>query len=128
MSMEVALAELTAAVDRFAFAYLATVGDGQRAHIVAVRTVLEGDVFRLAKPGRTTGRNIGQRSAVTLVWPPADADDYSLIVDGTGVLEGEELIVTPVRAVLHRAAQPPVTNSSTSCGSDCIELPLPNGS
>jgi hypothetical protein len=127
MSKEVALAELAAALDRFAFAYLATVGEGQRAHIVAVRPVLEGHALRIPKPGRTTGRNVGQQPAVTLVWPPADAEDYSLIVDGTGVLEGEELVVTPTRAVLHRPAQSPRANSPTACSSDCVEVPLPGG-
>lgn len=119
-------AALAATLDRFRFAYLATVGQEQRAHIVAVRPELHGDVFRIRQPGRTSGRNIGQHQAVTLVWPPADVDDYSLIVDGTGTFDGEELVVTPTRAVLHRPAPSP-THSSTGCESDCVELSLHQG-
>ena len=55
----------------------------------------------------------------------SDPDDYSLIVDGTAVVAssgaGPRLLVTPTRAVLHRAGAGP-TVAASSCGSDCVPL------
>lgn len=124
MSQEVAVTELATVLDRFAFAYLATIAEQRRTHIVAVRPVLVGNTFRIAEPGRTTCRNLGQQPAVTLVWPPSDAEHYSLIVDGIGRLDGHDLIVAPTRAVLHRPAPAAPTDTPTACRSDCIELPV----
>jgi hypothetical protein len=39
-----------------------------------------------------------------LVWPPRTAGDFSLIVDGDAAVEGNQLTITPTRAVFHRAA------------------------
>jgi hypothetical protein len=118
--------ELSLVVGCYRFAYLATVGEGRRAHLVAVHPVLDGAVFRIPVPGPTSGRNVVEEPEVTLVWPPSEVDDYSLIVDGTGAFEGNELVVTPLRAVLHRpSANPAATPSEPDvCGSDCIELTL----
>lgn len=127
VSMDVALDDLATTLDRYTFAYLTTVGTGTRAHIVAVRPVLDGVVLRITQPGGKTGRNVGEQPAVSLVWPPSDPDGYSLIVDGTGVLDGDELGVTPTRAVLHRPAPSATPNPDTGCQSDCVELPLPAG-
>lgn len=119
--------ELSLVVGCYRFAYLATVADGRRAHLVAVHPVLDDAVFRIPAPGRTSSRNVVDEPAVTLVWPPAEPDDYSLIVDGTGAFEGDELVVTLTRAVLHRPSADPSTNplGSGACGSECIELTLP---
>ena len=56
------------------------------------------------------------------LWPPARADDYSLIVDGHATVEGETVHITPERAVRHRPAPgggsdcAPVTPESDSSG------------
>jgi hypothetical protein len=62
---------------------------------------------------------------VSLLWPPAEPDGYSLIVDGAAACSqaGEEpaLTVTVTRAVLHRR-RPAPAGSSSPCGSDCLPL------
>jgi hypothetical protein len=87
-----------------AHAYLTTVSDDQRPHVVSVTVALEGDRL-VTSVGRHTGANLAGRPAATFLWPPAGGDgDYSLIVDGTAVeVAGEgALAVQPTRAVLHR--------------------------
>ncbi len=49
----------------------------------------------------------GQRranAAVTLLWPPREPDDFSLIVDGTAEVVAQTMHVRPTGAVLHRPA------------------------
>jgi hypothetical protein len=52
--------------------------------------------------------------------------DYSLIVDGLAQVEagerGARLRVNPTKAVLHRQGRSPDPRSS--CGADCVPLPL----
>ncbi|MGH3672104.1 MAG: hypothetical protein ACRDSH_15970 [Pseudonocardiaceae bacterium] len=124
MSIKVELQELAETLDRYRFAYLLTIGDGARAHVVAVRTTLTNDALCITDHGRTTRANIAAHPPVTLVWPPADPSDYSLIVDGVGSMRGDELAITPERAVLHRPAPPQSTPTGDGCESDCIELPI----
>ncbi len=54
--------------------------------------------------GGTTRRNAAANPAITLLWPARD--DYSLIVDGTAVVDegGGNVTITPSTAVLHRIA------------------------
>lgn len=124
MSINVALHELAQTVQRYGFAYLVTVGDDARAHVVAVSPSLAGDALHVADMGRRTRANLATRPSVTLVWPPATTDDYSLIVDGQGTLRGDDLVITPTRAVLHRPAPPAPVPADEGCVSDCVEVPL----
>jgi hypothetical protein len=130
MSIPVALEELTKTLQEFDFAYLLTTADEGGPHVVAARPRLDGDAFTLDEVGRRTRSNAVEHGAVTLVWPPADRDGYSLIVDGEAAAAGEGLRVTPRRAVLHRPAPRPgldadAADASSGCVSDCVELPLP---
>jgi hypothetical protein len=75
--------------------------------------------------GHNTKTNLADDPSVTLVWPPADPEDYSLIVAGDGELRDDVLSVTPTRAVLHRPGESQHTTSGT-CRSDCVELALPS--
>jgi Pyridoxamine 5'-phosphate oxidase len=89
-----------------AHAFLTTVSDDQRPHVVSVTVALEGDRL-VTSVGRHTGANLAARPAATFLWSPADADpDYSLIVDGTAIdVRGEgPVALEPTRAVLHRVA------------------------
>ena len=122
MSIKVAMQQLADALTRYRFAYLLTVGDDARAHVVAVTTTLADDTLLVAGLGRRTRANLAARPSVTLVWPPADPSDYSMIVDGVGSLRGDELAVAPTRAVLHRPALPQTTTTGGGCESDCVEL------
>jgi hypothetical protein len=54
----------------------------------------------------------------------ADPSGYSLIVDGVGSMQDNELAVAPTRAVLHRPAWPQTTTTGSGCESDCVELPV----
>ncbi|MGH3783756.1 MAG: hypothetical protein ACRDRO_24825 [Pseudonocardiaceae bacterium] len=124
MSIEVTLQQLAETLTRYRFAYLLTVGDDARAHVLAVTTTLANDRLLITDLGRRTRANVAAHPSVTLVWPPADPGDYSLIVDGVGSMRGEELAVAPTRAVLHRPAPPRITPTGDGCESDCIELPI----
>ena len=97
--------------------------DHRRAHTIAVQPVLTDGVFDVGVAGATTSRNVEGQPNVTLVWPPSAAGGYSLIVDGTGLIDGS-LKVTPGRAVLHRrAAEAP--DSPTGRAHDCVPLKKP---
>ena len=123
MSVKVDLDEMASALADFSFAYLITVGDDRRAHTIAVQPVLTDGVFDAGVAGATTSRNVEGQPNVTLVWPPSAAGGYSLIVDGTGLIDGS-LKVTPGRAVLHRrAAEAP--DSPTGRAHDCVPLKKP---
>jgi catechol 2,3-dioxygenase-like lactoylglutathione lyase family enzyme len=124
MSIKVTLQQLAETLTRYRFAYLLSVGDDARAHVVAVSTTLANDTLLVTDLGRKTRANLAAHSSVTLVWPPANPSDYSLIVDGVGSLRGDELAVAPTRAVLHRPAPPQITMTGGGCESDCVELPV----
>ncbi|HET7174232.1 MAG TPA: hypothetical protein VFI30_08180, partial [Nocardioidaceae bacterium] len=122
VSVPVDLDRLGETMARYRFAYLLTVGEDRRAHAVATSPVLESGRLIVREPGRRTTTNAAANPAVSLVWPPADPADYSLIVDASAVAAGEVLALAPTRAVLHRAAQPGSEPGATGCASDCIEL------
>lgn len=115
---------LAETLTRYRFAYLLTVGDDTRAHVVAVTTTLANDTLLVTDLGRKTRANLAAHPLVTLVWPPVDLSDYSLIVDGVGSLRDDELAVVLTRAVLHRPARPQIPTTGGGCESDCVELPL----
>lgn len=112
---------LAKTVADYGFAYLITIADGDRIHTSPVQPTLEGDGLFVADPSSRVQANTGQRPKVSLVWPPREPDGYTLIVDGAAQLEGENLKVTPTRAILHRpeVIAPP---DGDSCVSDCIEI------
>jgi len=89
-----------------------------------VTTTLVNDTLRVTDLGRTTRANVAAHPSVTLVWPPADPSDYSLIVDGVASMRDDELAVAPTRAVLHRPAPPQAPPTGDGCESDCVELPV----
>ena len=104
MSIKVELDKLAEALADFTFAYLITVSDDHQAHTVAVDPVLRDGVLDVSPARTTTRRNLATRDGVTLLWPPAETDDHTLIVDGRGEIAGDVLHVVPERAVLHRKA------------------------
>lgn len=124
MSIEVTLPQLAKTLTRYRFAYLVTIGEDARAHVVAVHPTLANGILLVREPGRKTRVALAVYPSVTVVWPPAEPDDYSLIVDGVGSMRGDELTIAPTRAVLHRPAQPQTTPADGGCGSDCVELPV----
>lgn len=124
MSIPVNLERLRAEVERFGMAaYLLTVTDNARPHAVSVTLEWDGENLR-AGTGASTAAYAGRRPEVCLLWPPLEAEGYSLIVDGTAdtSAEGDRAFVTvaPSKAVLHRSR--PSADGTGSNGSDCIAL------
>ena len=123
MSIPVAIDDLAAATGEYGWAYLLTVRDDLRPHIVAVTPTWEGDQLVMSV-GRGTARNAAARTAISLCYPPAADGGYSLIVDGTAALDGESTVrFAPSGAVLHRPAPEGFTGSKAGCGNDCGPVP-----
>lgn len=117
---------LTEALGQYRFAYILTTSAQGAPRAVATAVTLQGAQLHVAEAGQNTRANIARQNAVALIWPPAEADGYTLIVDGQAQADGDGLRVRPTRAVLHRsgATQSPGVPEGT-CGSDCVELTLP---
>ena len=128
MSIEVGLAELAQALAKHPFAYLLTVGDSPRPHVVASSVSVRDGVVVVPDVGRRSRAALELNPAATLLAPPAEPGGYSLIVDGTATLTEDAVLVTPSRAVLHRPAPAPVAAPQDgSCGADCVPIPLQQG-
>ena len=121
MSLKVELGELANTLEPYGFAYLVTVGDGGRAHVLAVTPVVGDGGLVVGGVGRHSQENATERPDVTLVWPPAEPGGFSLLVDGAATVDGETITVTPTKAVLHRPAPGP---DGLRAGSDCAPVSL----
>jgi hypothetical protein len=128
MSIEVGLSELADAVTRYRFAYLLTSDGDARPRAVAVTPGIDGRSFVIDGIGQRSRNNLVARPDITLLWPPESITGYSLIVDGQATAYGDSVRVAPTRAVLHRPAPRPGPSAPGECGSDCVELALPNTS
>jgi hypothetical protein len=108
MSIPVTLDRLGETLTGFDAGFLLTTGGaaGGRVKAVSAVPVLEGAVLRAAAPGRGSLANVAANPVVTLLYPPRTAPDYSLLVDGTAVVEGDDVVITPTSAVLHRPVVP----------------------
>jgi hypothetical protein len=103
MSIPVDVAELAQALDGFGAGYLLTTRDGA-VKVVSVAPALADGTLTVRGPGRGTLANLAANSRVTLVFPPREEGGMTLLVDGDGVVDGEDVRVTPTSAVLHRPA------------------------
>ena len=125
MSIPVDVADLAEALEDYGYAYLLTVRDDQRPHVVAVTP--SWDRQELAMPvGRGTAKNAAARASVTLCYPPAEPGGYSLIVDGTAEVENDVVRIRPTTAVRHRPAPEGFAGSPTGCGQDCVPVTTPD--
>jgi hypothetical protein len=119
VSIPVAVEDLISATGEYGWAYLLTVRDDLRPHIVAVRPAWDGEELTM-RVGRGTAHNVAERSAVTLCYPPVVDGDYSLIVDADAAVDGDAVVrLVPTGAVLHRPAGNGGIGSSTGCENDC---------
>lgn len=106
MSIPVELDAIPEQLARFATAYLLTTS-GTQVKAVAAAPVVEGELLRVPGPGRGSLANAEAQPAVTLLWPPTDETEpagFTLLVDGAAARDGDDLVVTPTGAVLHRPA------------------------
>lgn len=121
MSIPVAIEDLVAATAEYGWAYLLTVSDDQRPHVVAVTPTWDADTL-VMDVGRRTAANADARRSISLCYPPLEPGGYSLIVDGGASVDGATITFVPSGAVLHRPATPDSSGSVTGCGSDCAPL------
>jgi hypothetical protein len=127
MSIPVEIADLVPATERYGWAYLLTVRDDQRPHIVAVDPVWSDELLEMTV-GRGSAANASRRPQVSLCYPPTEPGGYSLIVDGTAHVaggadvEGGLVRLAPSTAVLHRPAVPGFGGSPSGCESDCLPV------
>lgn len=124
MSVPVPLDQLRAAIaERGASAYVLTVSDDARPHVVHGPVWWEGDRL-VAEVGKRSVANATARPSVSLLYPVRSADDYSLIVDGSAAPAPDgapRLLITPAKGVLHRPA-PAAEPSTSGCEHDCVPL------
>ena len=128
MSIPVPMEELRAALaERGASAYVLTVADDARPHAVHASVCWEGDLL-VAEVGTRSATNATARPSVSLLYPVRADGDYSLIIDGIAAVaarqDGQRLLITPVKAVLHRPASVP--NPASPCAADCVPLLPPS--
>jgi hypothetical protein len=95
--------------------YLLTVSDDGRPHAVSVRVGWEQGELRLSGGTRSLS-NASARPEITLLWPTIENGGYSLIVDGTASVDGEQIAIRPVSAVLHRSL---AASADRAAGSEC---------
>lgn len=101
MSVIVELADLPAKLQEFERGYLLTTRDGLVKAVSVRAAPIEGGL-RVATPGRGSIANVEGNPNLTLVFPPLVNPGMTLLVDGVGAVDGEDVLVTPTGAVLHR--------------------------
>jgi hypothetical protein len=116
MSADVDLDRLADALGNYGFAYLITVNDDYRVRAVEIEPAFDGQVFDIGLVGGHTRANLSRHGTATLVWPPRDPGEYSLIVDAdteTPVDPNttDTVRMVPTRALLHR----PAAGDSPTC-------------
>lgn len=103
MSIPVDVGDLPRTLEDFGPGYLLTVSPEGRVKAVSVEPVVDGETVLVRGPGRGSLANVGGNPVLTLLYPPREPGGFSLLVDGTGRVEGEDVRVSPSSAVLHRA-------------------------
>ncbi|MFC4783404.1 pyridoxamine 5'-phosphate oxidase [Nocardioides sp. MAHUQ-72] len=120
MSIPVDVADLARALTDFGAGYLLTASPEGRVKAVTVEPEVVGGALVVPGPGRGSCGNVAANAAVTVLFPPVEARGFTLLVDGTAEVDGEDVRVTPSHAVLHRPAShadgPPAPGG---CGHDC---------
>ena len=116
MTVPVGLEQLFTEAAKYGDApYLLTVSDDGRPHAVSVRISWENGNLQLS--GGTRSRsNASRRPEVTLLWPAIEHGGFSLIVDGSASVSGEQIVIRPASAVLHRSFG---ASPEREAGSEC---------
>ena len=137
MSIPVSVDRLAEVLGDYGAGYLLTVSSGGRVKVVTVEPVVAGGQLVVAGPGRGSLANVADNSQVTLAFAPGEHHGFTLLVDGSAEVVGDDVRIVPSGAVLHRPAAhrdgpPPPTSvvpagapadgpvsSPTACGDDC---------
>jgi hypothetical protein len=101
MSVVVDLADLPERLTEYDRGYLLSSRDGS-VKAVSVRAAATGGVLRVPTPGRGSVANVGANPQVTLLFPPLESPGMTLLVDGTATADGDDVVITPTGAVLHK--------------------------
>ena len=102
MSIAVALEDLADKLVEYPWCYLVTTGE-DRPHLLAAKPSIVTAGLR-CETGHSSRANVVRNPLVVLMFPPQQADGFSLIVDGEGAVDGDGVVVKPTWAVLHRPA------------------------
>jgi hypothetical protein len=83
--------------------YSAADGSARVNHVVVT---VESDpaIVRVRGFGRGVGPRLDAGVSLSLLWPQHETRGFSLIADGDGQIDGEELVIIVTAAVLHRPA------------------------
>ena len=128
MSIPVDVADLARALEDFGAGYLLTVGESGAVKVVTVEPTVVDGALLVAGPGRGTLTNLARSATVTLAFPPPQPRGFTLLVDGTGEVDGEDVRIAPTGAVLHRprahadGPPPPGGGDAEACGNDCAPV------
>ena len=104
MSVPVAVGDLAKALTDYGAGYLLTTSDARVKVVNAEPEVQPDGTLVLRAPGRGSSANVAANPQVTLVFPPLAPRGYTLLVDGTAAVDGDDVRVSPTGAVLHRPA------------------------
>ena len=127
MSIPVDVADLARALGEVGAGYLLTTTSGA-VKVVTVEPVVSDGALLVEAPGKGTLANLAENPAVTLVFAPLQPKGFTLLVDGTGEVTGDDVRVTAASAVLHRPAShadgPPAPSGEPTdgCGNDCAPI------
>lgn len=123
MTILIDLGRLGEAAAEFDHAYLLTVSDAGAIKVNTVDPAVGPNGIRLTGAWGVQARaNIAAQPAVTVVWPPRDFHGFTLIVDGSAALDGDAIVITPAKAILHRPAahaDGPAWAVNDACVQDC---------
>ncbi len=135
MSIPVSVDRLAEVLGDYGAGYLLSVSGDGRVKVVTVEPEVAGEVLVVSGPGRGSLANVAGNPQVTLAFAPAEHHGFTLLVDGTATVHGDDVQVAPSGAVLHRPAAhsdgpPPPASvvpagatgpvaSPTGCGDDC---------
>jgi hypothetical protein len=123
MSVPVAVGDLGKALTDYGAGYLLSTSGGRVKVVTVEPEVRDGGVLVVRGPGRGTSANVTANPQVTLVFPPLAQRGFTLLVDGTAELDGDDVVVTTSGAVLHRpAAHADGPTDPDGCGHDCAPV------
>jgi hypothetical protein len=102
MSIPVDVARLATVLADFDAGYLLTTRDGRVKAVTVEPEPAPDGTLRIVAPGGGTLANLAVNDAVTLLLPPREPHGFTLLVDGTATADGNDVVLTPASAVLHR--------------------------
>lgn len=124
MSIPVDPKDLRTACEDFTSAFLLSTSSPRIKVVVTDPQVAEDGTVRLPNPGGGTLANLTENAAVTLAFWPREHHGYALLVDGAARVDGDDVVVVPEHAVLHRPAAHAGGSAGTGggCGQDCAPV------